>query len=122
MAPSLNLKDNNLVVFQFPKATGLVLNSNLQPNSGRHRVFEVFGTNGSATLRPIEPPGLEIELAKPAGPYKAGLQTVPLPKYERYVPDLADLAACIRGERNPAVTLDEEVRVQKCLLKACGMI
>ena len=49
-----DLKDNNLVVFQFPKATGLVLNSNLQPNSGRHRVFEVFGTNGSATLRPIE--------------------------------------------------------------------
>ena len=39
-----------------------------------------------------------------------------------FIGDLADLAACIRGERKPAVTLEEEVRVQKWLLKACGMM
>ena len=115
------LKDNNLAVFQFHKAMGFVLNSNLQPNSGRHRVFEVFGTNGSATLRPIEPATLEIELAKAAGPFKAGLQVVPLRPYTRYVADVADLAACIRGERVLPVTLEEELRVQKWLLKACEM-
>lgn len=116
-----DLKDNNLAVFQFPKAMGMILNSNLQPSSSRHRVFEVFGTNGSAILRPIEAPILEIELQKAAGPYKAGAQTVPMPKYSRYAADIVDLAACIRGARKPAVTLEEELRVQKWLLKACEM-
>jgi len=116
------LMDNSVAVFEFPKAIGMIVNSTLQPNAGRHRVFEVFGTNGSATLQPIEPPTLQIDLAKAAGPYKAGLQTVPLPKYERYVGDLAELAAAVRGERPLNVTLDEELRVQKWLLKACGMI
>jgi predicted dehydrogenase len=115
------LKDNNLAVFQFPKALGLILNSNLQHNSGRRRVFEIFGTNGSAILNPIEPPALEIDLAKAAGPYKVGVQTVPLPKYSRYVADIDDMAACIRGEHKSAVTLEEELRVQKWLLKACAM-
>jgi len=116
-----DLKDNNLAVFQFPKATAFVLNSNLQPNSGRHREFEVFGTNGAATLRPIEPPSLEFDLAKAAGPYKAGVQSVPMPKYDRYVGDIGDFAACVRGERKSVVTFEEEVRVQKWLLKACAM-
>jgi predicted dehydrogenase len=116
-----DLKDNNVAVFEFPKATGLVLNSTLQPNAGPQRVFEVFGTNGRATLRPIEPPALEIELARAAGPYKSGLHPVPFAKYDRYVADLADLAAVIRGERQLPVTLEEELRVQKWLLKASGM-
>lgn len=115
------LMDNNVAVFEFAKATGLIVNSVLQPNAGRQRVFEVFGSNGSATLRPIEPPTLELELVRAAGPYRAGLQTVPLPAYDRYVGDIADLAACIRGERVPPVTLDEEVRVQRWLLRASGM-
>lgn len=117
-----DLKDNNLAVFQFPKALGLIMNSNLQHNSGRRRAFEVFGTNGSAILNPIEPPALEIDLAKPAGPYNAGVQTIPLPKYSRYVADIDDMAACIRGARKSPITLDEELRVQKWLLKACEMV
>lgn len=117
-----DLKDNNLAVFEFPKATAIVLNSTLQPNAGPQRVFEVFGSNGRATLRPIEPPTLEIELARAAGPYKAGLTAVPLPRYDRYVADIADLAAVIRGGRQPPVALDEELRVQKWLLKASAML
>jgi len=116
-----DLKDNSVAVFEFPKATGLILNSTLQPSSGRQRVFEVFGTKGTATLCPIEPPTLQIDLAQAAGPYRAGLQTVPMPKYERYVGDLPELAAAIRGERALNVTLDEELSVQKWLLQACGM-
>ncbi len=115
------LKDNNLAVFQFSKATGIILNSNLQPSSGRHRVFEVFGTNGSATLRPIEPPTLEFDLAKAAGPYRAGPQLAPLPKYERYVGDIAALADAIRGKRKLPASLEQEALVQKWLLRACGM-
>ncbi|HOW63807.1 MAG TPA: Gfo/Idh/MocA family oxidoreductase [Candidatus Paceibacterota bacterium] len=116
-----DLKDNNVVVFEFPKATGLILNATLQPNAGPQRVFEVFGTNGRATLRPIEPPALEIELAQAAGPYPAGLNRVPMPTYDRYVADLAELAAVVRGDRRLSVTPDEELRVQRWLLRASGM-
>jgi len=117
-----NLKDHNVAVFDFPRATGVIHNSTLQTNASRQRAFEVFGTQGSAMLRPIEPPALEIELARAAGPYSAGAQTVPMPKYDRYVGDLVELAAAIRGERALSVTLDEELRVQRWLLKACGMM
>lgn len=116
-----DLKDNNVVVFEFKDALGVITNSTQQPNAFAHRSFEVFGTNGSAILKPIEPPTLQIDLAKAAGPYKSGVQTVALPAYERYVGDFVELASAIRGERPLSVTLDEELRVHEALLHACEM-
>ena len=116
-----DLKDNNAVVFEFPGALGVITNSTHQPNSSAQRSFEVFGTNGSAILKPIEPPMLQVDLAKAAGPYKQGVQTVPLPGYERYVGDFAELAPAIRGEKPLSVTLDRELLVHDALLRACEM-
>jgi predicted dehydrogenase len=115
------LKDNNAVIFEFKDALGLITNSTHMPNAFPQRSFEVFGTNGSAILKPIEPPTLQIELAKAAGPYKAGVQTVPMPKYERYGGDFIELAAAIRGEKPLSVTLDEELRVHEAVLRASEM-
>ena len=115
------LHDNNVAVFEFDKALAVVTNSVLQPNANAHRAFEVFGSNGTAVLRPIEPGTLTIDLAKAAGPYRAGTQTVELPPYRRYVGDFAELAAAVRGEKSLAVTLDQELLVQEWLLKACGV-
>jgi predicted dehydrogenase len=116
-----DFKDNNAVVFEFQRALGVITNSTHQPNASSQRSFEVCGTNGTAALKPIEPPTLQINLAKTAGPYKSGVQTVNLPAYERYVGDLTELAALIRGEKSPVVTLDEELTVHAALLKACEM-
>jgi len=115
------LKDNNAVVFEFPTALGVVTNSTHQPNAFAQRSFEVFGTNGSASLKPIEPPALQMDLARAAGPYQAGVQTIALPAYERYVGDFVELAAAIRGEKRLSVTLEEELRVHEALLRACEM-
>ena len=46
-------------------------------------------TNGTATLQPIEPPTLTLDLAKSAGPYTKGTQNVPLPAHQRYEGDFA---------------------------------
>ena len=119
--PDDDLHDNNVAVFEFSRALGIITNTTLQPNAGSHRLFEVLGTNGTAVLKPIEPPTLELDLAKAAGPYQPGRQTVPMPGYERYVGDLVELAAAVRGERNLAVTLEEELRVQRWLLRASEM-
>lgn len=113
------LQDNNLAVLEYPRALAMVCSSNLDPNSGAHREFHVEGDLGSATLRPMEPPVLALELARPAGPWPAGRSTVPLPRYDRYEADLEEFSACIRGEREPGVSLEDEVRVQNTLLRAC---
>ena len=116
-----DFKDNNAVVFEFQRALGVITNSTHQPNAFAQRSFEVCGTNGTAALKPVEPPALQIDLAKAAGPYKVGVQTVTLPPYERYVGDLIELAALVRGEKSLVVTLDEELTVHSALLKACEM-
>jgi predicted dehydrogenase len=116
-----DLKDNSVVVCEFARGLGLVSNSTQQPNASAHRSFEVLGANGTAVLRPIEPPVLQIDLLNPAGPYKSGAQNIPLPKYERYVGDFLELAALIRGEKSPVVSLAEELLVHDTLLKACQM-
>jgi predicted dehydrogenase len=115
------LKDNNIVLFEFDHALALVMNATHQPNAHAHRSFEVCGTAGTATLRPIEPPILQLDLAKAAGPYKAGPQIVHLPAWSRYVGDFAELAAAVRGERHLAVTPAEELLVHECILRACDM-
>jgi predicted dehydrogenase len=114
-----NLADNALAVFEFAKATAIIGSSSLQPGAGAHRTFEILGTNGTATVCPIEPPSFQIDLAKPAGPYKAGVQTVALPKYQRYVPELAELAACVRSGNPLSVTQEEDLLVQETLVRAC---
>jgi predicted dehydrogenase len=114
------LADNSVAVFEFPRALGIVHINLLQPGAGAHRTFEIIGTNGTATLRPIEPPALEFDLADAAGPYKKGRQNVPLPKYERYKPEFAELAGAVRGSRALAVSVAEEEAVQKWLVRACA--
>ena len=112
--------DNNVAVFEFDRALATITNSTYQPNAFAHRSFEVLGTNGTMLLKPIEPPTLEVDLAKAAGPHKAGKQTVPLPEYKRYVGDLADLAQAMRGGKL-AASLDEELLVQEWVLRSSGM-
>jgi predicted dehydrogenase len=115
------LVDNAVAVFEFPRALAVVHINLLQPGAGPQRAFEVIGGNGSARMQPIEPPTLTFDLAKPAGPYKKGAQTVALAKYERYAPELADLADAVRSRRALAVTPETDLLVQEWLLRACGV-
>jgi predicted dehydrogenase len=115
------LADDTLAVFEFDRAIGTIQTSAMLPGASRHRSFEIFGSNGCAVLRPIEPPVLQIDLAKAAGPYKAGPQTVEMPEYKRYVADFAELAAAIRKERQLCASLEEEILVHQALLAASGM-
>ena len=96
-------------------------NSTLQPNAFAHRSFEIFGSNGTAILKPIEQPVLQLDLAKPAGPYKAGMQQIPLPAYSRYRGEFDELTSSILDGKELGVTLDDELAVHETLLKACRM-
>lgn len=116
-----SLKDNNVAVLAYDRATAVLINTALQPGGTPPRSFEVLGTNGTATLAPLEPPTLSFDLTKPAGPYHQGMQKVPLPAYPRYVDDFKELAAAVRGEKALTASLDEELLVAETLLRASGM-
>jgi predicted dehydrogenase len=123
LASTMNdtLVDNNVAVFEFPRAVGVITNTTEQPNASAHRSFEVLGKNGTMTLKPIEPPVLHVDLAQAAGPYKQGSQVVPLPKYARYVGDIDELVSALRRERDLTASLADELLVQEWLLRASGM-
>jgi predicted dehydrogenase len=116
-----SLADNNAVVFEYPRALGIVTSAALQPRAFPHRSFEIFGTNGTAVLRPIEPPALTIDLAKAAGPYPAGVQQVKLPPFSRYVGEFEDLNRAVREGRPLANTPEEDLKVHEALLRASEM-
>ncbi|MDE0125518.1 MAG: hypothetical protein OXN97_13170, partial [Bryobacterales bacterium] len=108
-------------VFDFRGARGRVRGGAVGPIGSRYRSFEIHGTNGVATLRPIESPRLVLDLFRPAGPYSKGPQEVSLPPYERYVDDMAALAAAVRGDKPLHVSFDEDIIVQEALIAASGM-
>jgi len=116
-----SLKDNTLAVFEYPRAMAVIQSATLQPGAGPHRSFEILGTKGTATLRPVEPGTLTLHLAEAAGPYQKGTQTLPAAPYRRYDDDFKELARAVRGETKLSVSLDEELIVQETLLRASGM-
>jgi predicted dehydrogenase len=116
------LRDNTAAFFDWPHAVGIVQGSTMQPGSSRFRSIEIHGTNGSAVLQPIEPPQLSIYLEKAAGPYIVGPQKVEVPPYRRYVDDMAELAAAVRGERDLRVSHAQDLAVHEALLRASGMM
>ncbi len=116
-----DLVDNTTAVFEFPNALGLVIGSALCPNGNHYRSFVVSGTEGVASMSSIEPPMLEFDLHKPAGPYKKGIQQVELAPYERFEADFHELAAAIRDGKPLSVTPHEDMMVQESLIAASEM-
>lgn len=115
------LRDNNLAVLDYERARAVILNTALQGAASPPRSFEVIGSRGTATLSPIEPGRLVIDLSAAAGPYQKGAQEVPLPPYRRYEDDFVELAAAIHGEKPLSVSLDGELASTETILRASGM-
>lgn len=116
-----SFKDNTLAVLEYPRTIATVSCATFQPASGNYRALEVLGTGGTATIRPIEPPALTMDLARAAGSYQAGLTTKEWPRWERFADDFVDFAAAVRGQRQLSVTIDQELDIQETLLRASDM-
>jgi predicted dehydrogenase len=104
------LKDNTLAVLEYPRALAVVTSAVLQPNANSYRSLEILGSKGTAVLRPIEPPVLEVERVR-----------VNLPPFRRYEGDFQELYRCITGNQSLAVTPEEDLLVQQVLLQASEM-
>ena len=119
--PADPLADNTVAVFEFPRALGIITSAPLQPNAGPYRFFEVLGSNGTARVQPLEPPGVTLDLTKAVGPYKAGAQEVKLPAYRRYVDEFIELATALRSRKPLPVPMEDELTIHEALLRACEM-
>ena len=116
--------DNTVGVFEFEKALAVIDIAAMEVRPPARR-FEVYGTQGSATItEPFEPAtNIRLCLAAAAGGYAEGEQNVPVNPQSRqslYELELASLLGAIRGDHPPDRSLDHELLVQETLIRICG--
>jgi len=116
------LADNTLAVFQFPGAMAVVESAAMEIEPFPRRRFEVYGTEGSIVIEPLEPPAVTVSLASPPEGHPVGWHSVDLPPYTRYVDDFRELADCLRSGKPLPYSPAHDVEVQRALLAACGMV
>lgn len=117
------LADNNLAVFEFDHALGVVTQAAKMAGSGDHRSFEILGTDGSVVLNPeSNPPRMRVHMRKAQGPYKAGWQDVPVAPQPRFIADFAELANAIKNGKPLKQSYDHELLLHETLLRASGEI
>lgn len=115
--------DNQLSIFDYPKAIATIRCNHIDPLGGPRRSFSVTGTKGTCEIRPLEPPKVRLGLDQDRGEFKRGFQDVEIPKPSgRYDGEFRDLAKVIRGEKKLAWDAGHDIAVQAAVLEACGML
>lgn len=118
-APSDELADNQLAVFEYPQCTATVRAAVVEVQGGKRRQFVVCGTEGTIDIRPLEPPQMQLALSKPRDRFRAEYQTVELPPMAgRYDEQLKELARVVRGEQEPSFGYAHDLAVHQAVLSA----
>lgn len=116
------VKDNQLAVFEYPRATATIRCNHVDPFGGPRRQFSVIGTEGAIEIRPLEPPRATLMLDRPRGKYGKGIHLIELPKMTgRYDGDFQDLVAVLTGKKEFAWSYEHDLTVQKAVLESSGM-
>ncbi len=120
--PEDKVKDNQLAVLAYPKATVTIRCNHADPFGGPRRRFQVAGTKGAMEIIPLESGEAILYLDAPHSPWKKGRQQVKLevPK-GRYDNDLIDFAKVVRGEKKLAWDSAHDIAVHETVLRAAGM-
>lgn len=122
------LIDNMLAVLEYPKATATVRATALEVEGFSRRHFTVCGTGGTCHIQPLDRPAMQLALDEAQSfsgggrSFQKGRQTISFePPYSRYVGDVADFAATIRGEKENSYPSSHDLAVQEAVLRASGM-
>ena len=115
------LKDNQLAVFTYPKATATLRCNHVDPFGGPRRRFSITGTKGSMEIMPLESGRMIVRVDEPHEGLKKGEQSLVLeaPK-DRYAGEFITLAKCIRGQMEYPWSAQHDIDVHETVLKACG--
>ena len=109
--------DNAVVVHEFENGLGTIDTTGMQ--MGMARRLEVHGTGGTALHAPLASESLSLFLEKPVENYKEGWQEVEVVETPESPSLLRELAACIRGSKEPDYSLEHDLLVQRTLLQGC---
>lgn len=115
------VKDNQMAVLEYPKATAVIRCNHADPFGGPRRRFNVTGTEGTLEIVPLESGKVNLSLKQAHGPYKKGQQSFQLqvPK-GRYDLEFVDLAKVVRGERKLAWDATHDIALHETVLRASG--
>ncbi len=114
--------DNQLAVFDYPRAIATIRCNHLDPFGFPRRHFHVVGEQGAFEINPLEPPKVRLALDRPRGRFKKGFQDVELPQSTgRYDDEFRDLAKVIRGEKELAWDASHDLAVHEAVLLGSGM-
>ena len=113
--------DNQLAVFEYPKAIASVKAASVEIDGGERRHLVVCGTQGTFHIQPLDAPNVRFTLNQPRGKYGKGYQDARFGNYPRYVGDAADLAKIVRNEKAADYSYDHDLAVQEAVLKASGL-
>jgi predicted dehydrogenase len=117
-----SLADNALAVFEYPAALATIRVSVTEVEGGQRRQFVVCGTQGTAEIRPLEPPRLCLSLDRPREKFAKGRHEIALARMPgRYDDQLRELARIVRGEIEPPYTPAHDLLVQELVLRASNL-
>jgi len=113
--------DNQLAVLEYPRALAVIRCNHTDPFGGPRRMFAVTGDQGTAVIRPLEPPALTLDLSRPAGPWPAGRHEVELPAARgRYHGEFEELAAALTTPRPLRWDSAHDLATHEAVLRASG--
>jgi predicted dehydrogenase len=117
-----SLADNQLAVFEYPKATATIRSAVIEVEGFKRRQFVVCGDQGTIDIRPLEPPRLLLALSSARGTHKKGYQEIKLPPVSgRYDDQLIELARIVRGEKESEYPPSHDLAVHEAVLRAGGV-
>lgn len=116
------VKDNQIALLVYPRATATIRCNHADPFGGPRRRFLVAGTLGCVEILPLESGEFTLSLTEPRESWKKGTQKVKLPlPAGRYDNEFIDLARVIRGEKPLAWDARHDIAVHDSVLKASGV-
>jgi len=115
------LVDNQLAVFEYPKAIASVRSALVEYAGFERRQFTVCGEHGTFDLRPLGGQTFRLALERPQQKYKTGYQDVTLPKSPGiFQSAFRDMAAVIREEKDNDYPPAHELAVHEAILRSSG--
>ncbi len=123
-----NIKNNCLVIMEYPHATASLRACSMEVDGLAHRRFKICGTGGSIEFSPLErfdgePLRLRLTLREGNEEYAAGSHMVDCGvTRDRYENQLLEFAEIVRGKMTSPYSYEHDYLVQEALLAASGHI
>ncbi|MGY8768071.1 MAG: Gfo/Idh/MocA family protein [Pirellulales bacterium] len=122
IADGTNFKDNQLAVLKYEKALATIRCNHVDPLGFSRRSFSIIGDQGMISINPLEPPKLQMTLAKSIAGYSKGSHIIEIPKPEgRYDGEFKDLAEIVRGNKELAWDSAHDLAAHETILRASGL-